>query len=78
MDSEFDLNASPLETPSRESGGVCSTPDTEVSVSFSSSSKHSSQRSKTWAANKIAQLTQEEKVCFSRHLVNVHSLSNTA
>lgn len=72
MNRDSDADASPLEVSSSESGGVCSTPETDVSVLDSPSSRQSSQKDRIWAADKVAQLTQEEKVRFPPYFLDTH------
>ncbi|KAF3764394.1 family 3 glycoside hydrolase [Cryphonectria parasitica EP155] len=68
VDSEIELNASPLEPSPMEaspfgSAGSCRTPDTNISVPDSPDSMQSSvSKDRLWARNKIASLTQEEKI----------------
>lgn len=61
-ESDFDPNASPLETSASLSEAVCSTPDTEVSIPDIVPSKQNDQTARVWATAKVAELTQEEKV----------------
>lgn len=70
MDNDRDPNASPLETSSFECGDVCSTPDTEFSGPVTIPPKQSSQKDRIWAADKVSQLTQEEKVRFPPYMLN--------
>lgn len=62
IDSDVELHASPLDTPSRSNDAVCPTPDTELSTSDIAASKQTHQPERVWATAKVAELTQTEKV----------------
>lgn len=62
---DVDFNASPMGTSASLSDAVCSTPDTELSIPDIVPLKQGVQTARVWATDKVAELTQEEKVIFS-------------
>lgn len=65
MDSDIDVDPTPVEASPLGSAETCSTPDTELSAPHSPGPKRETlKKERIWARDKVAQLTQEEKVSF--------------
>lgn len=75
MDSDIDLDPTPLEVSPSGSAETCSTPDTELSVPHSPGPKKETlKEERIWAREKLAQLEQEEKVsshCYPEELISL-------